>query len=73
MGTLIVIVVVLLAVITAGSIIFIAWELTSRETQDALERSLGRETERPVSAGSDDKDVQAPSPPGQGPDDDGRG
>lgn len=42
MSMLIVVIVVALALVTAGSIIFIAWELTSRTTQDALERSLGR-------------------------------
>lgn len=47
MGTLIVVIVVMLAVVTAGSIIFLAWELTSKETQDALERSLGHDAGKP--------------------------
>ena len=33
---------VLLALIAAGSIAYIAWELTSRRSQDSIEASLGR-------------------------------
>jgi hypothetical protein len=42
MGVVIPVIVVFLALVAAGSIAYIAWELTSRETQDALEKSLGR-------------------------------
>ena len=42
MSALIPVVVVVLALAAAGFIAWIAWDLTSKETQDVLERALGR-------------------------------
>jgi hypothetical protein len=42
MGYAIPIAVIALALIAAGSIAYIAWELTSKDIQDEIERSLGR-------------------------------
>ncbi|HEX5789118.1 MAG TPA: hypothetical protein VFY03_13125 [Woeseiaceae bacterium] len=55
MSALIPFAVVLLALAAAGFIAWIAWDLTSKETQDVLERALGQKA-----SGTDDA-----SPPDQ--------
>jgi hypothetical protein len=54
MSAFIPIVVVVLALVAAGSIAYIAWELTSKDVHDVLEQSLGRgalgENHRPGAA-----------------------
>ena len=42
MGAVIPVIVVVLALVAAGSIAYVAWQLTSKDVQDQLERSLGR-------------------------------
>lgn len=42
MSELIPVAVVILALVAAGSIAYVAWELTSKDIQEGLERSLGR-------------------------------
>jgi membrane protein required for beta-lactamase induction len=42
MSAFIPILVVVLALVAAGSIAYIAWELTSKDVHDVLEQSLGR-------------------------------
>jgi hypothetical protein len=42
MSAFIPILVVVLALVAAGSIAYIAWELTSKDVHDVLEKSLGR-------------------------------
>ncbi len=42
MSELIPVAVVILALVAAGSIVYVAWELTSKDIHDVLERSLGR-------------------------------
>lgn len=60
MSALIPVVVVIFALAAAGFIAWIAWDLTSKETQDVLERALGRQD---VSSDSDG----ASPPPGRQP------
>jgi hypothetical protein len=54
MSAFIPIMVVVLALVAAGSIAYIAWELTSKDVHDVLEHSLGRgaleENHRPGAA-----------------------
>jgi hypothetical protein len=54
MSAFIPIVVVVLALVAAGSIAYIAWELTSKDVHDVLGQSLGRgaleENRRPETA-----------------------
>ena len=56
MSALIPSLVVLLALVAAGSIAYIAWELTSKDVHDVLEKSLGQgaleENHHPKSTGS---------------------
>ncbi len=42
MGAVVPVIVVVLALVAAGSIAYIAWQLTSKDVQDQLERSLGQ-------------------------------
>lgn len=62
MSAFIPILVVVLALVAAGSIAYIAWELTSKDVHDVLEQSLGRgaldEDGRDEPAGSPDGDRQ---------------
>lgn len=61
MSSFIPFVVVALALIAALSIIYIAWQLSSREIQDSLEKSLGRPAtadEEAESAAVDPKDSE---------------
>ena len=46
MSSLVPVIAVLLALIAAGSIAYIAWELTSKRSQDSIEASLGRKDAR---------------------------
>jgi len=42
MSALVPVIAILLALIAAGAIAYIAWDLTSKKTQDSLEDALGR-------------------------------
>lgn len=42
MGAVVPVIVVVLALVAAGSIAYVAWQLTSKDVQDQLERSLGQ-------------------------------
>jgi hypothetical protein len=56
------IIVVLLALVAAGSIVYLAWELTSKDLQSALERSLGRGTgDEPGEEGVSDAKAASPA------------
>lgn len=46
MSSLVPVIAILLALIAAGSIAYIAWELTSGRSQDSIEQSLGRKDSR---------------------------
>ena len=69
MAAVIPVIVVVLALVAAGSIAYIAWQLTSKDVQDQLERSLGQPRDpasgatRPApNEGAD----PPPEPPGPG-------
>jgi hypothetical protein len=69
MSALIPVIVVVLALVAAGSIAYIAWQLTSKDVQDQLERSLGRPrdpaagaTTRPSPPEGSDPPVEPPRP-----------
>ena len=59
MGVVIPVLVVILALIAAGSIAYVAWQLTSKDVQDELERALGpgRDAGNPAAP-----DATAPGP-----------
>ncbi|GEM_PF-2443071 len=47
MSSLIPVIAVLLALVAAGAIAYLAWELTSKRSQDSIEESLGRDERTP--------------------------
>jgi hypothetical protein len=69
MSALIPVIVVVLALVAAGSIAYIAWQLTSKDVQDQLERSLGQPRDAAVEAAkTSPPDASEPplEPPGPG-------
>ncbi len=70
MSELIPIAVVILALVAAGSIIYVAWELTSKDIHEVLERSLGQ---RGAGERKPDGSSCAESGNGEGPEEPGLG